>query len=84
MLKSIQRELDDFFQKLNGSEYQLRTVTKGALTQARSQLKHSVFIELDSHTQEEFYKNGGSYLWDKYRVLAVDGSTIMLPSHKNN
>ncbi len=82
MLKSIQRELDDFFQKLNGDEYQLRTVTKGALTQARSHLKHTAFIELDSHTQEEFYKNGGSYLWDNHRVLAVDGSTIMLPTHK--
>jgi hypothetical protein len=82
MLKSIQRELDDFFQKLNGSDYQLRTVTKGALSQARSQLKHTAFIELDTHTQFEFYKNGGSYLWDNHRVLAVDGSAIVLPTHK--
>ena len=82
MLKSIQRELDDFFQKLNSDKYQLRTVTKGALSQARSQLKHTVFIELDAQTQSGFYKNGGAYSWDWHRVLAVDGSTIKLPTHK--
>ncbi|MCR6639988.1 MAG: hypothetical protein NVV82_13640 [Sporocytophaga sp.] len=81
MLKSVQREFDDFFQKLNGDEFQLRSITKGALTQARAQLKYQAFIELDQPTQDEFYENGGAYGWDKYRVLAVDGSTIKLPFH---
>jgi hypothetical protein len=83
MLKSVQRELDDFFQKLNGDEFQLRSITKGALTQARAQLKYQAFIELDQPTQDEFYENGGAYGWDKYRVLAVDGSTIKLPFHSS-
>jgi len=83
MLKSVQRELDDFFQKLNGDDFQLRTITKGALTQARAQLKYQAFIELDQPTQDEFYENGGAYGWDKYRVLAVDGSTIKLPYHSS-
>lgn len=79
--KSIQRELDDFFQRLNQTEFLVRTVTKGALTQARAKLKPEAFIMLDQVTQEDFYKGAAIYRWGKYRVKAVDGSTIVLPNH---
>lgn len=79
--KSIQRELDDFFQRLNQTEFSIRTVTKGALTQARAKLKPEAFVLLDKVTQEQFYKDAVVYKWDKYRIKAVDGSTIVLPNH---
>lgn len=81
--KSIQRELDDFFQRLNQTEFLIRTVTKGALTQARAKLKPEAFVILDQLTQEDFYKGAAIYTWDKYRVKAVDGSTIVLPNHRS-
>jgi len=81
--KSIQRELDDFFQRLNGSEFQIRTVTKGALSQARAKLQPEAFKALDKVTQETFYKEAGLYSWDKYQVRVVDGSTLVLPEHES-
>ena len=79
--KSIQRELDDFFQRLNKSDFQIRTVTKGALTQARAKLQPEAFQALDKVVRNGFYKDASHYTWDKYRVRVVDGSTIVLPQH---
>mgnify|MGYP000864526305 FL=1 len=81
--KSIQRELDDFFQRLSGSEFQIRTVTKGALTQARAKLQPEAFKALDKVTQEAFYREAGLYSWDKYQIRVVDGSTLVLPQHES-
>ena len=81
--KAIQRELDDFFQRLKASDFSIRQVTKGALTQARAKLKPEAFTILDQVTQENFYSGASFYKWDKYKVKAVDGSTIVLPTHKS-
>lgn len=83
MNKSIQRELDDFFQRLSKSEFQIRTVTKGALTQARAKLHPDAFKALDKVARDGFYKEAPYYKWDKYRILAVDGSTAVLPQHES-
>jgi hypothetical protein len=79
--KSIQRELDDFFQRLDKSDFSIRKVTKGALTQARAKLKPEAFTILDKVTQENFYNGAAFYKWDKYKIKAVDGSTTVLPNH---
>lgn len=79
--KSIQRELDDFYQRLNNTDFSIRTITKGALSQARSKLNPESFTILDKVTIDNFYKGAAYYTWDKYRILAVDGSTVALPSH---
>ena len=81
--KSIQRELDDFFQRLNKSEFQIRTITKGALTQARAKLHFNAFRALDKVAREGFYKEADYYTWDKYHIRVVDGSTIVLPQHES-
>ena len=81
--KSIQRELDDFFQRLNKSDFQIRTVTKGALTQARAKLNPDAFRALDKIVRESFYKEESHYSWDKYHIRVVDGSTIVLPQHES-
>lgn len=78
--RSIQRELNDFFSKLNGSDYSIQQVTKSAFSQARSKLKYQAFIELSNSAVDYFYSNAPYLWWDKHRILACDGSTIMLPS----
>lgn len=83
MKRSLQRELNDFFGSLNNSDYSIQHVTKGAFSQARSKLKHEGFIELSNNAIDSFYSNAPYLLWDKHRVLACDGSTLMLPSSEN-
>lgn len=79
--KSIQRELDDFFQRLNQEDFSIRAVTKGALTQARAKLKPEAFVMLDEVTRRNFYDSAAIYKWDRYNVRVIDGSTMVLPSH---
>lgn len=76
-----QGELDDFFRKVSGDDFCVRTMTKGAFSQARAKLSHEVFRELDSITKNSFYKKSNPFAWDKFRLLAIDGSTIKLPQH---
>lgn len=83
MKSSIQRELDDFFGRVQGTDFSIHQVTKSAFTQARKKLRHEVFIEISKTSVSFFYKNTAYKLWDKHRLLACDGSTVMLPNSKN-
>ena len=83
MRRSIQRELNDFFGRINDSDYSIQHVTKSAFTQARSKLKPEAFSELSLSVVNSFYRNAPYLLWGKHRILACDGSTIMLPASKN-
>lgn len=76
-----QRELDDFYRRINGDDFCIRTITKGAFTQARAKLSHEIFMEMDYHTRTIFYKDADYYKWGKFRLLVVDGSGCQLPSH---
>ena len=76
---SYQRELDKFCKTLIGGDFNIREVTKGALTQARAKLHPHAFIRLNEVAVETFYE-GAEYLeWKGLRVLAVDGSSLKLP-----
>jgi hypothetical protein len=81
MLSSIQRELNSFFSKVQGLDYNIQVVTKGALTQARAKLKPEAFIELNRLAVDEFYDGAPYQIWKTHRLLAVDGSTLNLPDH---
>lgn len=81
MIRSVQRELNHFFSVLQGEEYSIQEVTKGALTQARRKLKPDAFTELNQTVVKTFYQGAPYKLWDHHRLLAVDGSTLNLPSH---
>lgn len=83
MRRSIQRELNDFFGRINYSDYSIQHVTKSAFSQARSKLKPEAFSELSSTVVNSFYRSAPYLIWGKHRILACDGSTIMLPSSKN-
>jgi hypothetical protein len=80
---SYQRELDKFCKTLMTGQFNIRVVTKGALTQARAKLHPWAFIRLNEVAVNTFYE-GAEYLeWKGLRVLAVDGSTLKLPRSKS-
>ena len=58
-------------------------VTSSAFTQARKQIKHSAFIELNQKgVVEVMYTDGEYQRWRGMRVLGVDGSKVILPRNE--
>lgn len=78
---SVQRELDRFFKIVTKSDFNIREVTKGALTQARAKLNPWAFKRLNEVAVKSFYDEAEYYVWHNMRVLAVDGSRLQLPNH---
>jgi hypothetical protein len=46
-------------------------------------LKPEAFIELNQVGTRSFYKNAPYLSWQGWRLLSIDGSTIVLPKHKS-
>jgi hypothetical protein len=81
---ALQRDLDRLYAKLLDSDFNIREVTKGALTQARAKLNPWAFERLNEVVSEAFYKDVPFYYtWLGMRLLSVDGSRAMLPKHKS-
>jgi hypothetical protein len=78
---SLQRELDRFYKHLYSNDFNIREVTKGALTQARAKLNPWAFQRLNEVAVESFYNEASYYTWHEFRTLAVDGTRLMLPNH---
>lgn len=78
---SLQREIDDFSKQVTGSEFNIRQVTKGAFTQARANLKHEAFIELNESVITSFYETAPYLVWHQMRLIAADGTRMVLPNH---
>lgn len=55
-------------------------VTSSAYSQARQKLKHGAFIELDSDIKNIFYKESDVKKFKGFRLIAFDGSKIILPN----
>lgn len=81
MKGAIQRELDEFYKSLNQSDFKIREVTKGALTQARAKLNEWAFVRLNEVAVNTFYDEAEYYTWHGFRTLAIDGTRFMLPNH---
>jgi len=79
--RAIQRELDSFFKKITSSDYSIREATKGAFSQARAKLNAWAFVRLNQVAVESFYDGAEYYTWHQYRLLAVDGTRLVLPNH---
>lgn len=79
--RAVQRELDSFFQKITSSDYTIREATKGAFTQARSKLNAWAFVRLNEVAVDTFYEGAEYYAWNGMRLLAVDGTRLVLPNH---
>lgn len=79
---SLQRDLDRFYKSIYDKDFNIREVTKGALSQARAKLNPWGFKRLNEVAVNSFYDNAPYYAWFGMRTLAVDGSRVLLPSHK--
>ena len=79
--RSLQRELNSFYQKLQRKDFLLQHVTKGAFSRARAKLKPEAFGELNDTGINSFYKHAPYQQWRGFRLLASDGSTAVLPNH---
>ena len=76
---ALQRELDDFFQVLHGTDVAERAVTKSALCAARQKLKPTAFIDLNRHLVRRWVHEVAVRRWHGRDVRAIDGSTLRLP-----
>ena len=61
------------------------SVSKQAVSKARSGILPSLFQELFNLSVDIFYKNiGKRKTWHDYHVFAIDGSKLQLPNSKSN
>lgn len=85
--KSLSIEIDGFVNHLKSHKwhsFSLQGFSNSAYVQSRNKIKAEVFIDLSSVLVEEFYTDNDLTvkLWNGFRLLAVDGSTMNLPSTK--
>ncbi|VAW75498.1 hypothetical protein MNBD_GAMMA12-2002 [hydrothermal vent metagenome] len=74
-------ELDQFFKVVNHKKDASQYITKSAFFQARKQLSHTAFIDLNHQLIEGVYENGSYYkTWKGFRLCAIDGTSIRLPN----
>jgi hypothetical protein len=78
---SVQRELDRFYKTISKEDFNIREATKGALTQSRAKLNPWAFERLNEVAVQTFYQDAEVYCWNDFRVLAVDGTRLVLPNH---
>ncbi len=78
---SLQRELDAFYREITQSDFNIRKVTKGAFSTARSNLKPEAFVEMLDNVNLTFYTEAPYWVWKGFRLLGADGSRLMLPNH---
>ena len=70
-----QTELDQFFSHLNGQKHATQVVTKSAFFQARKQLSHSAFTDLNRQLVDSAYQSTWQpEKWRGFRLCAIDGS----------
>jgi hypothetical protein len=82
-MRSLQRELNSFYQQLQGKDFSIYPVSKSAFTHSRRKLKPEAFKELNEVGTDTFYKNASYIVWSGFRLLSIDGSTLMLPRHSS-
>jgi len=70
---SLQLELDDFFNDLNGKNMR---ITKQAFSKARKKISPVAFIKLSDKIVDWFYKDNNSIRYRGYRLLGIDGTVL--------
>ena len=77
-VKSLQIVLNEVFMKLG---LVLETASSSAFTQARHKLLHTAYIELNKRAIVDIVYSDDTYKkYRGFRVLAIDGSEIVLPN----
>lgn len=80
---SLQRELDSFYKEVTESDFNIRHVTKGAFSRARAKLNPVAFVELSDNLNKTFYDHAPYLVWHNMRLLAADGTRLLLPKHES-
>jgi hypothetical protein len=73
--KSVQIELDAFFNMMGGDEL---GITKQGYSEARQKISPSAFIKLADAIMEWFYRDNDFKTFKGYRLCAIDASTLEL------
>ncbi len=76
--QTLQKELTRFMEIIKDTK---TNISKSAFSQSRLNLKPEAFIELNETLIDEFYKDDTIKRWNKFRICAVDGSKLILPTH---
>ena len=83
LTKSLSAEIEHFvsFIKQNITDKSIAYFTKSAFVQCRKKIKPEAFKYLSDSLIEEFYADNDDSikLWNGFRLLAVDGSRLVLP-----
>lgn len=82
MRTAYQRELDSFVKAVSDSDFSIREVTKSAFSQARAKLNPWAFKRLNEVAVNSFYDGAPYKTWHNKRLLAVDGTRLILPKHQ--
>lgn len=83
MLKSsVTTELKSFYTTVFNVDEVVNWVSDAAFCKARQKIKYPLFIELYKLFVRYFYHKIGGKRWHHFRLLAVDGSVLNLPSSK--
>ena len=77
---SLQDELDHFFKGISQTTSWQRIVSKSAFCRARKKLNYSAFIELNQVLSRFFYKHFPLRTWQGFSLMAIDGSTVGVPT----
>jgi hypothetical protein len=75
--QTIQKELTRFMKMFDKSE----NISKSAFSQSRAKLKPEAFIELNNCLIDDFYTDNIIKEWKGFRLIAIDGSKLILPTH---
>jgi hypothetical protein len=81
--KGLQREIALFSEAIQSEGGSIPEVSKAAFCKARKKLRPTVFTELSKVTCRTFYGSDEVELWNGYRLLGTDGSTVELPNSKD-
>jgi hypothetical protein len=81
--KSLQNVLNEVQSKLSHFSDELETITASAYTQARDKLNFTAFIELSDVVCKLFYEDDEYLTFKGFRLLAVDGSIVILPNSED-
>ncbi|WP_186431502.1 IS4 family transposase [Clostridium sp. BSD9I1] len=73
--KSLQLELDEFFNNINSTG---SAVTKQAFSEARQKISPTAFIKMSDGIISWFYKDTDFKRYKGYRLLSVDGTILEL------
>lgn len=75
--QTLQKELTRFMEMIYNKKV---NISKSAFSQSRVKLKPEAFIELNNTLVEEFYTDNIYERWKGFRLIAIDGTKISLPT----